>query len=335
MKKFIFLPLVLFSILSFGQARFVVQNGTTKVFSNINSAITAANAGDTLYIPGGGFAIANTNIDKTLHWIGAGHYPDSTSATGQTRITSSLNFSGNCDNSSFEGIYFVGNLVFGSSGNDAVNVSIKKCRVAGELYLRAHTTDSAGIDFHIKESVLGRVFGNYGSNCLIEKTMFFGNVHYFYQSVFDHCIFAVPGEVLYKSSFCMIKNSAIAYGQNFSYSSNIELYYNLFQSSLPYDPVTSTFTGSNNLTNVGHANVFKTIIGNVFDFSYNNNYNLKAGSPGIGAAEDGTDMGIYGSALPYKDGAVPFYPHIRNVQIDNSATNGQLGVKITVAAQER
>jgi hypothetical protein len=346
MKKFIFLPLMVCSFLSFGQARFVVQNGTAKVFSNINQAISAANAGDTLYIPGGGFAIANTTINKTLHWIGVGHYPDSTAATGQSRITSPLTFDGNCDNSSFEGIYFTSTLSFGSVNNDAQNISMKKCRVGGSLTMRAYQTDTLDINFYITESVLAAIDARYGSNCLMEKSLVFGTIHHYYQSFFDFNIFSTSSTYMfYRCNSCLFKNNIIAYSQGFNGTESCEFSYNIFQSNLPYDPVASTFTGGNNITNVGWDKIFSSINGNIYAFDYKNDYHLNAASTGkdaggntvsiIGAAEDGTNMGIYGSALPYKDGAVPFYPHVRNLQIDKSATAGQLGVKITVAAQER
>jgi len=159
MKKIIILPLLFFGFLSWGQAQFVVQNGAkTEVYNNINTAITNAVAGDTLYLPGGGFTITTPTIDKALHWVGHGHYPDSTQATMQTRINTSLNFTGTCDNSSFEGIFFTSSLSFGSSTDEAVNIQIKRCRVLGDLSLRIVTTGNPDLNFQISECVLNTLF---------------------------------------------------------------------------------------------------------------------------------------------------------------------------------
>src|SRR5665648_1289576 len=146
MKKLFLIPFLFVALISFSQPRFVVQNVTSAVFPNINDAITAASAGDTLYLPGGGLTISVATISKTLHWIGVGHYPDSTLATGQTRITSALTFTGACDNSSFEGIEFVSNLYFGDATDDAIDITIRRCRVRGNLRLRAISTDTTNIN---------------------------------------------------------------------------------------------------------------------------------------------------------------------------------------------
>ncbi len=50
---------------------------------------------------------------------------------------------------------------------------------------------------------------------------------------------------------------------------------------------------------------------------------------------DGTDIGIYGSSQPYKEGAVPFNPHIYFKNIGGTTTpNGLLNINIKVKAQD-
>ena len=61
---------------------------------------------------------------------------------------------------------------------------------------------------------------------------------------------------------------------------------------------------------------------------------LAPGSGGIGAADDGTDIGIYGSSSPYKPGNVPYNPHFRTATVAPATNpNGDLPVNIHVAAQ--
>lgn len=86
MKKItLFFAFLLVSRIAFAQRQIVVQNGSkTETYELLDDAYTAAVAGDTLYLPGGGFTLTNgsTNkIDKKLHWVGTGHYPDATTAT--------------------------------------------------------------------------------------------------------------------------------------------------------------------------------------------------------------------------------------------------------------
>jgi hypothetical protein len=338
MKKLIFLPLLIFSIYAFGQKQIVVQNGTARSFESLTMAIDSANAGDTIYIPGGGFNILSSTIDKTLHWRGVGHYPDSTTATGHTQITSTLYFTGNCDNSTFEGIYFSAGLTFGSTDDEAINIKIKRCHAAG-ITLRKITEGNPDLYFQITESVIANLNGKNASRCLVEKSLLFGTIQYFHWSIFNHNSTGFNRSTYSDYSIgdcinCQFKNNVFAYGHGFYRSKNCNLQYNMFVNALPYNATTSVLTGNNNIEYIGYYNSFVEG-GALSSFSYVNDYHLKAGSPGIGAAEDGTNIGIYGTTMPYKDGAVPYSPHIRLVDIENQAVNGELGVKITVAAQEK
>lgn len=351
MKKLYFLPFLFLAIAGFAQKQIVVQNGTAQTFSDLNAAIAAASAGDTLYIPGGGFSVSAA-VDKTLHWRGVGHYPDSTSATGHTQITNGVTFSGNCDNSTFEGIYFQSTTVFGSNDDECTGVIMKRCRIGGTLYFRSITNISNGnpdLDFYISECVTGTLDARYGTNVRIEKNLVFGLLYNFYQSFFNHNSINTNNSsgVIRECNNCQFLNNVFSYHSGiYGNTNNCNFQNNLFQSALPFDPVTSAHTGSGNIHSVGWQNLFTTITGNIYTFSYDNDYHLKTGTTGtaedgttgvtiFGTATDGTNAGIYGTALPYKEGAVPYAPHIRTANVDNQAVSGNLGVQITVAAQER
>uniref|UniRef100_UPI003217F268 hypothetical protein n=1 Tax=uncultured Draconibacterium sp. TaxID=1573823 RepID=UPI003217F268 len=354
MKKIGILPLLFLSLFAFAQKQFVVQgNGTTQTFDNINAAIEGASAGDTLYLPGGGFTIS-ANVEKPLHWRGVGHYPDSTIATGHTQIINyTTTFTGNCDNSTFEGIYFQTNLNFGSNDNEATGIVIKRCRIGGTLLLRSIADISSvnpDLNCRVSESVLGHINANNGMNCRFEQNLIFGNFYNFYQCYFSHNsinTYQSSSRVIDNCHNCQFINNVFAMSYGFyRESSNCNFKNNLFVNNLIYNPATSSFTGSGNITNVGYGNIYTSITGEVRHFAYENDYHLNTSATGIdeegnegvnivGKATDGTNMGIYGTNQPYKEGAVPYNPHIRSVDIDNEASNGELGVKITVGAQER
>ncbi len=350
MKKIIILPLLFLGFLSWGQAQFVVQNGAkTEVYNNINTAITNAVAGDTLYIPGGGFSISPATITKTLHWVGHGHYPSETGATMQTRITNALTFTGACDNSSFEGIFFTSNLNFGSSDDEAENIKMKRCRVIGNFSLRAATSGTPDLNFHISECVVQQLFANNGSNCLVEKSIIFSYMNSFVQSRFSHNSINVgntSNRVVYDCTNCVFDDNVWSNEWGLYHSTSNTFYNNIFQSSLPYTPPSDSNSGSNNIYNVGSANIYTDIShsATIYAFSYDNDYHLKTGSTGtaesdgstvsiIGAASDGTNAGIYGTTTPYK--TIPYYPHINTADIATKATNDQLGVNINAEAQNR
>ncbi|WP_347839463.1 hypothetical protein [uncultured Draconibacterium sp.] len=352
MKKLYFLPFLFLAVTTFAQKQFVVQNGTTQTFNDLNAAIAAASAGDTLYLPGGGFNLDPATIDKTLHWRGVGHYPDSTAATGHTQITTyDVYFSGNCDNSTFEGIYFQHHVRFGSDGDECTGVEIKRCRIGGILYLRYTSDIGSGIPdlaFNLSECVTSSIDARNAMNIRTEKNLIFGSLNNFYQSLFNHNSlnpYASSNRIINYCTNCQFTNNVFNYSYGLYYSSNCNFENNTFQSTLPYNSITSTFTGSGNIYNTG-TDIYENIVGNIYNFDYANDYHLKTEATGtdengntgvsiVGTATDGTNPGIYGTSLPYKEGAVPYHPHIQTADIDNEAVGGNLGVQINVAAQER
>lgn len=354
MKNFFILPLLFLTLWSYAQKQIVVQgNATTQSFENINDAIAAANTGDTLYIPGGGFDISPNTIDKTLHWRGTGHHPDSTTATGISLINSELNFTGNCDGSTFEGLSFGSNLNFGSSGDETTNVTMKRCHTKNYIWLRKDNTDTPSLNFHIIQCLISRpIYAQNGSNCLIENSMIFERINGFQKSIFNQNIFSWYGSNSYNRAInscsnCKFSNNVFTFFYGLYKSTLCNFQNNIFSGDLPYNPTTSTFTGKGNLTYVARGTIFKTInTSDVHIFSYENDYHLNPTATGtnesgdvgvsiVGTASDGSNVGIYGGSMPYKEGAVPYSPHIQTVEIDDEATNGELGIKITVTAQER
>ena len=72
-------------------------------------------------------------------------------------------------------------------------------------------------------------------------------------------------------------------------------------------------TGTGNLNNTNP--LFSSIPTSITDY-YNNDYTLGAGSPAIGAATDGGDMGIFGRNFPYDINGRPHsmpYPEIMTI----------------------
>lgn len=339
MKKFSLLfAVVCMATFAFAQVQIIVQNGAkTETYTDLDEAVKAAVVGDTIYLPGKSFAQANTTIDKKLHWVGTGHYPAATGATGITRLNGTYYFTGTTDGSSFEGIYFTAGVHLGNSdgSDEATDMLFKRCRIGGYFYLRRATSGNPKLNTTITECVVDNyLHGNNGSNCLVEKSII-KNSRAFHQSLFKHCIFFYYDTLTYSTS-CIIENSVILSNYYFLYKSNtIHLKNCLFAFNVgfPYD----TYTGENNIVNVGAANIFAATPNSISTFSYNNDYHLKAGSAGIGAATDGTNIGVYGSTLPYKANAVPFYPHITKTAVAANADpdTKTLKVEFTVEGQKR
>lgn len=349
MKKIFTLLFVLVGVGAMAQVQIVLQNGTkTEVYNNLDTLLKKSVAGDTIYLPGVGFSLNGKTITKKLHWIGTGHYPVATEATGRTVLNGVIYFSGKCDGTSLEGIYFPSQLTFGDSkaGEDGsidecTDVSIKRCRINGYLYLRGTTTGSPSLNFRMQECVLtnaySHIYGQNGQNCLIERCIIVGRylrVHNFVQSQFKYNIMSCSGgyNLIYDFTACVFENNIFPSRYGLDGTTSCVFRRNLFNGSLPYSVGNAQGNaGSNNMVNVSGSTVFQNIKGSVFDFDYANDYHFK------GFSGDTIKTGIYGGTVKYKANAVPFFPQLTAITVDENAdhTTKKLGVKATVKGQKR
>lgn len=341
MKALFPLLFVFFASISFAQPRFVVQGGSARVFANINDAIADAQPGDTLYLPGGGFNLTNSTIDKTLHWVGAGHYPAYTTATGTSRIATTMVLTGNTDGSTFNGIHFQGEVRMGSHDNEAENITLMRCRVDGAIYLRTTDGGNPALAFSAIETVfLSPVVGYNATNCLFRNCIFSGGASYIsaiHQSLFLNNLIATrnpgwPYSNLSVLQGCSFNNNIFGHTANLDGVTTCDFKNNIFATAVPLGG-TNTFT--DNTGDVDMTTVLESYTGDIFTFSYDHNYHVKADFPQRLNTTDGTEVGIYGTSAPYKEGAVPFYPYIKSAQIGAETSNNKLGVSITVEAQTR
>ena len=110
-------------------------------------------------------------------------------------------------------------------------------------------------------------------------------------------------------------------GQNCTFKNNIGISMN------------GTYTGSYATNAFGSGNVTE-LIETTF-VNHSNDFHLNITSLGKNAGTDGTDIGIYGGAFPWKEGSIPTNPHFQKINIAPKTDNsGNLNVKIKVAAQD-
>lgn len=344
MKKGIFQLIVLFVLLSGGtnaQNLIAIQNGGTPTFYlQLDSAIVHSQNGDTIYIPGGTWWTISQPINKRLHVIGVGHNPDSTVATGTTKITGNISLVSGASNGSLSGLYLAGDIL--TTGN-IVNFSIFRCNL-GSYNLTPGSTNWSFIENVIRGGCGASQPG--ASNCFFSNNLINGGSwsesYGFISSVFKNNILLSQGQC-YPYSGCNypIKASSSAFENNIFIStqmscqgiSNSSLNNNLFVQLDPL-PNCSECWGSNNIVNQSQSSIFINQTGNTFNYSHD--YHLQSSSPGKNAGTDGTDIGIYGGSFPWKTGSIPFNPHIQYKYIDGATDpNGNLNVNIKVAAQDR
>ena len=337
--KRIYLILILITAVYTAKAQNLIavqHSGSIPAFyTSLDDAVTNAQNGDTIYLPGGAFTFSSGIINKELHIIGVGHNPDSTFATGMTKINvlNNIYLVSGANNSSFDGLYINnGNIYAGtnSSDEDVDNITIIRCHITGNILLSALSTnwvvsnniidrDIYGM-YHSNNSIYAQ--SNYISNNIIEACYYFGPNNQFKNNFFFAYYFPLSQ---FKS--CVIENNLFQYS-----SLNVQsctLNNNIFMGNyiLPSDCI-----GSNNIINQTQSSIFVNYSGN--GFSYTDDYHLKSTCAGKNAGTDGTDIGIYGGAFPWKEGSVPHNPHIINKTIGGTTnSNGALPVNIKVSAQ--
>lgn len=335
MKKLLLLLItILFSvsITQAQQAQIVVvdENGNdVGAFTTLNQALNAAPNNATYYIPGGIFNITDT-INKKVHFIGAGSRYDSTIITSKTFINSDIYLRLPSNGSIFEGIYTnnffildsVLNLLFNRSHINTIGTTIGYSY--GDAIGSHSITNSQIINCYIG-GINVKYYNSSISNSIIGSTSYARN------SIIRNC-FSFGGGANNKNLIvknCYTSSYYFVGGANWTnyFNENISLINNLLIDTGIYTSVS--------INNISYQNLSTTFI-NVPNSNYNESYNyqLKSTSPGKNAGDDGTDIGIYGGAYPWKEGAVPSNPHIsKKVVGGQTDNNGNLNINVTVRGQ--
>jgi hypothetical protein len=318
MRTTIFITMLLAGLANTGRAQnlIAVQNaGTPSFFLKIDEAINSAQNGDTIYIPGGSFG--DCIINKRLHLVGVGHDPDSTKATLMTYIPY-VSFNLGSSGSTLTGIR-IGDLIIGNGSDEIKHLIISRCYIGSCNF----NIKCSNITFF--QNIINSVYGNGDT-----RDISFSNNKIRYLQSFEYCSF--------KNNILTVANSIgfSVFENNFLSASNSNyVYSSILNNNISYsgfDIITS---------NVGANNLFYQDAGSIFvkedsDFEYGNDYNLQSDCEGKNAGKDGTDIGIYGGAFPWKEGSLPFNPHYQKIQINPTTdNNGNLNVNIRVAAQQR
>lgn len=342
--------------------RIVVQGtGAPQVFTDFEAAVTAAQPNDVLYLSGGTFSFTGGfAIDKPLHLIGAGIHPDSSSVTATTTLQANgtanpLVITTAAAGSSFTGINFdigfgQGNsswpwtspiVRFGTSTSDdqPTGIIFQRCRFSNRNVQLAFSSDSQpSTDATVFDECIFHyaLVGN-SRGATLTRCIFDHSAPGFYNiQAFENGGLLMENCVLLKAIMTNVYNATLR--NCISTSTSYFGYY------LPGTTITNCVIAAENLTGTGSVNATNTITGAdpaTFFVSETDDYyqftddlHLQPGCVGVGHGTDGTDVGIYGGASPYKPGAMPFNPHFRQADIAPSTNNnGALPVNIRVAAQ--
>ena len=329
MKRALILSLLFFATLSLKEKQKVAlqSNGVTTIFGGATPFVTAYDSavdGDTIYLPGVTL-IPPAIIDKKLAIIGAGHYPDSTSATNKTIIPNSITIKENADSLFLTGIEFSAITFY--SNHQVNNVVISRCKVNGTITYTGNAVTPCTYNT-IEECVLTTVnFANATSsiitNSILSGAIIYGSGNAIYNNIFTYYVWK-----LQSLTNCIIANNVFTSTSYFSSGCNSCTFtYNVFGNTQSG----GTNTWVNNYNNTTQAGFLVNQSGTAFDYAHD--YHLT--TPASYSGTDSTQVGIYGGIYPYKTAAVPLNPHISSQSIPMSTdVNGMLNININVNAQD-
>lgn len=303
--------------------------------TTLSNAYTAANNGDTLYLSGHTFTPPSA-FDKQLVIFGAGHYVDSTLATGKTFINGNVILSENADGFYLEGLEITGLVSFVANAS-VNNVVIKRCKINNTFNVTGNQTNPSS-----NLSLIGNVFmQNINlenaqavllSNNIIVKSFLGSKGNMINNNFIMSFIYDYYGSYLFYGDNNTISNNIFIWDD--TNNARVNGHGNIFQNNL-YVVSTpdygTTPTALDNYTSIPRADIFINQTGAVFDYTHD--YHLQ--NPETYLGTDGTQVGIYGGTFPYKEGAVPSNPHfqIKNIAPTTDA-NGDLQIQIQIEAQE-
>lgn len=320
------------------------RSGITKLYIRLDSAYYYAMNNDTIYIPGGSYNVGNFTINKKLTIFGAGHHQDSSIATGISYLIGNIIFQSGSDTSSITGIYLSGNIQLGSNAtNQQVNqLNITRCNVENINLSYDGVSSTTSNSINIQENVIRGILSGGNATNVQVKQNFLNYVQYFNNTVlFCNNIFLAYGfsTLLTYVNACTFNNNIFIYSPgHWSYSllhpnsSGNIFTRNLFITPQPFPQGTNL--GYYNIDNQPLYSIFDTLV-NPAAFSYLSNYHLKSTCLGKNYGIDGKDLGIYGTSVPYEEGAIPKNPHIQGKIIaPYTDPSGGLNINIKVKAME-
>lgn len=289
MKALALLPALLLAATASATVRTVSNSPNMPAqFSDLQTAINTAVAGDTLYVMGTGTQYPQVTIDKQLTVIGTGYAPP---APAQPTYLSSIYLYSNATGSRLIGIYSDSYAYIYCN-----NITIERCRIYGiapqvtglsNLVFRHNYVVVAALNYPSSTLFANNIVHSGGylttsnsPSVLITNNLFMGYYWYALSSVSNALI---TNNIFWQST--------PVYGgvNNCTFENNIT--YQTPDNTIPY----GTNSGSSNLVGVNPQ--FTNAPDNTLNFTYN--YDLLPASAGNNAGTDGTDIGIYGGVAPW------------------------------------
>lgn len=331
----------LLSVLS--QAAILRVNNITGVnvsYTTLSAAVTAASAGDTIYIEPSPNSYGSATINKKLTIIGNGYFTSTNGiytvngglqANMATSFLSSITFDAGSDFSTIMGCHLTHVYVVDS------NITIKRNYITSYIYLSNYQPPAyvniTNID--IRQNVLesGIYYTSFSTNSNtvgitnvnIQNNIFAGYYTYFTLPtgisgfIMNNLIYSPYYNV---DVYNFQVNNNIMTGGNFNANNNV--FFNNASTN-------TTFGNTNgNQQNITTASMFSNYGTGAADTSFV----LSPTGPGIGTGFGSANLGPYGGPDPYKKSGIPPVPTIYQLSAPATTTTTTLPVTISTRSND-
>ncbi len=333
MKRILSIAVAIVATITAGAQNIAVVNSSnnTKIYQTLDEAITEAEEGSIIYLPGGGFQVTdNAKIDKQLTIMGVSHRGDTDNVDGATVISGNLNFIAGSSYSAVMGVYVSGDVNIATKTDSVINFTMRYCNVnavivnhskstgmvINQCYLR-NTSDFSNCNVRLTNNIMHsvkQINGGYIDHNVItgSTSVYVGDWDYNYKSyalafVASSTItnnFILNGANTHRGDNCFASNNCIGTG-----------------------------TWAENPVQLAENTEWKAVFEAPDGIKITSKYKVLEGSLAKNAGLDGTDLGIYGGS-GFSDEALAPIPRIVSKKVAESTdSSGKLQIEVTVKAQ--
>lgn len=310
-------------------------------YSAINTAIAAANPGDTIMVYGSGISYGTVEIAREIVLIGAG----CNNPYGGTSILGSVNLRGSgaftASNSKITGFRMGYISFYGTNGTSKTieGVTIERCYMTSYTYFQ-----NANVTYRndtIRNCLLGSsyvYFGGSGFENVIFHNNIFSNYYLYSSSNYSAAGVIVKNNVMLNRAssnmFSSVKDLAV--DNNIFYAAEPQGCTNCaFNNNMTFANTQDTLVGPGNPGSVGSGNMQTVnplfedypVGGGAFSWSHD----LTVTEPTAQTAgTDNTVIGIEGGLMFYEPGANPAIPQMTEISFPGNGSSVKVGGSLDV-----
>lgn len=292
-------------------------------YTQIVDAIASASADDTIYVHPSPTTYNNFTIDKTITIVGPGHDP--ANFGGINAEVSNITLTGTCPNTVITGMSIV-NIDVNTSAVDISGLHLINNKfstistynhcdnwiVEGNYFSNGYPSTSINANnannMRVQNNIIGEQIYYANHTDVFTNNLFINNSTSSSTSIFIGSTGTI-GPIVTNNMFIFTSTNVTTLTSTGAPTTYTDCLTWIVGGGGTLD----TLPGTGNLNNTNPA--FNDISSGVTDF-YNNDYSLAGGSPAIGKATDGGDIGIFGRGFPFDIHGRPHsmpYPEIMTI----------------------